>query len=205
MGNKVIGFYGASKEFGEFSNFWASSPPFDFVLPEYARHPDLPDKVSCEFSEKAIMLVKAALMKDRDTFMKVVQAKDPKTTKALGRAVSPWDQELWDAHLEDVAFEVVRQKFGADDELRRVLLSTGDHVLAEATRNDSIWGIGLNVGDPRVQCQSLWRGRNVLGFALMKTRDHLRGLPAVAGGPASRVARSRGWRSCLLWCRCIVE
>merc|ERR1712094_94494 len=44
-----------------------------------------------------------------------------------------------------------------------------------------IWGIGLDVGDPRVQRQDQWLGRNVLGTALMHAREQLRG----DGGGAS--------------------
>ena len=191
MPPKVIGFYDGKSEFHVFSNFWTGSP-FLFLLPEFARCSGLPDMVFCKFSEKAIMLVKAALMKDTETFQKIRKATDPRTVKGLGRSVSPWNQELWDTHLEDVAFEVVRQKFAANKELQNILLSTGDHILAEATRKDCIWGIGLDVGDVGVQDPTQWRGRNVLGSALMKARDHLRRgvVDDKASSPPSRPASS---------------
>jgi len=169
---KVIGFYGRKSHFSEFSNFHHA--PFDFHLPEFACHEGWNHTIYCEVSEKAIMLTKAALMKDRQSFEEMIKTTDPAAVKALGRSVSPWNQELWEAHLEAVAFEVVRQKFASSRQLRDLLFSTGDHVIAEATRNDSIWGIGINVDDPRVQDQQQWRGRNVLGFALMRVREHLR-------------------------------
>jgi len=169
---KVIGFYSRRSHFAEFSNFHYA--PFDFHLPEFACHEGWSHTIYCEVSEKAIMLTKAALMKDREIFEEIIQTKDPAAVKALGRSVSPWNQALWDAHLEAVAFEVVRQKFASSRQLRDLLFTTGDHVIAEATRNDSIWGIGINVDDPRVQDQRQWRGRNVLGFALMRVREHLR-------------------------------
>jgi hypothetical protein len=71
--------------------------------------------------------------------------------------------------------EVVRQKFASDRDLRAVLLSTGDKILAEAAPNDCIWGIGLSVKDGRVQDPSQWQGQNVLGTALMQAREHFRG------------------------------
>ena len=80
--------------------------------------------------------------------------------------MSPWNQELWDTHLEDVAFEVVRQKFEANEELRNILLSTGDHILAEATRKDCIWGIGLDVGDVRVQDPNAVARAQRIGFRI---------------------------------------
>lgn len=180
---KVIGFYGRKSHFSEFSNFHYA--PFDFHLPEFACHEGWNHTIYCEVSEKAIMLTKAALMKDRESFEEMIKTKDPAAVKALGRSVSPWNQELWDAHLEAVAFEVVRQKFASSRQLRDLLFSTGDHVIAEATRNDSIWGIGINVDDPRVQDQKEWRGRNVLGFALMRVREHLRNERAGVGSASA--------------------
>ena len=54
------------------------------------------------------------------------------------------------------------------------MLRTGERLLAEATANDAIWGIGLNVGDSRVQTPSRWPGTNILGWALMEARTALR-------------------------------
>lgn len=172
----VIGFYSSKPgtKYCEFSNFYAKAPPFNYLIPECARQPGFPEVVKCEFSEKAIMLTKAALMGDLKTFEAIAKARDPKTTKSLGRAVKPWDQKKWSEHFEEVAFEVMRQKFSASKPLRDVLLSTGDAVLAEATRNDCIWGIGLNVGEDGVQDPARWKGRNVLGYSLMRARDVLR-------------------------------
>ena len=92
----------------------------------------------------------------------------------MGRDVHPFDQQLWNEHLDDVAFEVVYQKFAASPNMRSLLLSTGDKIIAEATIKDNIWGIGIDVGDPRVQDPKQWKGINVLGFALMKARAQLR-------------------------------
>ena len=180
---EVVGFYGHNPhaKYCEFSNFFES--PYRFELPSFAlREGEFPASVECHFSEQAIMLTKAALMGDRKTFDKIAAARDPFACKALGRKVSPFKSELWDLHLEEVAFEAVRQKFEQCPKLREVLLETGDKVLAEATRNDQIWGIGIDRGDVRVQNPERWLGRNVLGEALMRARACLRGEPFVGGG-----------------------
>jgi len=189
---KVIGFY--SSKVGvplrEFSNFFRCSPPFDFHLPSYAKRAGFPDVLKCEFSEKAIMAIKAALMGDRPTFDRITEAKDPATCKKLGRAVTNFNAQLWEQHLEETAYEAVRQKFAADCRLEAVLLGTGDAILAEATTNDKIWGIGLNVGDPRVKDPSKWNGRNALGKALMRTRDFLRNRSAKPEADIAELAGS---------------
>ena len=37
-----------------------------------------------------------------------------------------------------------------------------------------VWGIGLSMTDPKRLEQSLWRGQNLLGFALMMARDKVK-------------------------------
>lgn len=183
---EVIGFYSHSGRaaFGPFSNFHEHNRPYEFTLPACVVREGFPTSVWCHFSEKAIMASKAALMGDLETFRKIEAVADPATCKALGRRVSPWDEERWNEHLEEIAFEVVRQKFAAEKELRRLLLSTGEAVIAEAAPNDRIWGIGLAVSDPRVQDPEQWRGRNVLGHALMRARSALRAERAAPAGTA---------------------
>ena len=64
--------------------------------------------------------------------------------------------------------------FNQNRDLREFLLSTGDSVLVEASPYDAIWGIRLAASSPEAQDPMKWRGRNLLGFALMEVRDELR-------------------------------
>merc|ERR1712110_327913 len=124
--------------------------------PGFAQREGFPEFVWCDYSEKAIMLTKAALMGDDEMFKEIQQASNPRSAKALGRGVRNFDQELWDHHLEETAFEVVRQKFEADAALRALLLSTGEKILAEAAPNDCVWGIGLGIQDDRSLHPEQW-------------------------------------------------
>mmetsp|Transcript_33909 Transcript_33909/g.74236 ORF Transcript_33909/g.74236 Transcript_33909/m.74236 type:complete len:240 (-) Transcript_33909:120-839(-) len=192
---RVLSFYSdkPGNPFREFSNFFRDAPPFQFVLPDFARRDGWPTEVLCECSEKAIMLCKAATMNDAESFKEISETADPAAVKSLGRLVQNWNQELWDQHISSVAFEAVRQKFQANRALREVLLSTGDVIIAEAAPRDAIWGIGLALGDERCKDPKLWRGRNELGKALMRARAVLRGDPdparelGVGPGEAGRV------------------
>ena len=127
-----------------------------------------------EFSEKAIMLCKAAAMGDSDGYRSIAMAVDPRSAKAKGREVYPFDHGRWQVLICHVAREVCWQKFSQVPRLTDVLLGTGDRVIAEATRRDQIWGIGLDMKERGVGVPAAWRGTNVLGWALMQVRGRLR-------------------------------
>jgi len=195
-GVEIVLFYGHSgtKPYREFSNFYIHKAPFKFELPHYAHKEGLPTYVWCEFSEKAIMATKAALMGDAEMFREIDGTTDPATCKQCGRKVKNFDENLWQKHLEDIAFEVVRQKFESEQALRQLLLKTGDRIIAEAAPNDRIWGIGLATTDIEARDPSKWQGRNILGEALMKARSALRGGDTAADTTkASSAKGKRRW------------
>ena len=66
------------------------------------------------------------------------------------------------------------EKFGQNETLKKRLKNTGESLLAECAVQDKIWGIGLSMQDGRRLTPSLWRGRNLLGFALMEVREQLK-------------------------------
>ena len=46
-------------------------------------------------------------------------------------------------------------------------------VAKEILSTDQIWGIGLSMRDPNRLDQSKWKGKNLLGYALMMVREQL--------------------------------
>jgi ribA/ribD-fused uncharacterized protein len=54
------------------------------------------------------------------------------------------------------------------------LMSTGNKILVEASPLDTIWGIGLGRENTKANNPNTWRGKNLLGFALMEVRDEIR-------------------------------
>jgi len=167
----IIEFYSHNPKYNfcQFSNFYYS--PFEYFLPQFAIGNGFPDKVICENSEKAIMLSKAALMNDQEIFYSILNNSDPSICKILGRKVKNFNQNLWNNNINDIAFNVLYQKFYSNPELIKILLDTNESIIVEATVKDKIWGIGLNCGDPNIQFQDKWKGQNILGFTLMKVRD----------------------------------
>jgi ribA/ribD-fused uncharacterized protein len=164
----IITFYKEKEDYGYFSNFYRES--FNFELKDGKYKGIYP----VEFSEKAIMLSKAALMDDPDSFKEILNSKSPMDSKKLGRKVKGFKQELWDDNICDIAKNVCISKFSFSEKLKKYLLDTGDLIIAEATKNDKIWAIGLKINNPDNQNISKWKGTNILGWALMETRAYLR-------------------------------
>ena len=126
-------------------------------------------------------------MGDYEAYDRILTAAFPAEAKALGRGVSPWDQARWDALVCGVGASVVRAKFAGVPGLAKLLRATGDSLLAEATRNDKIWGVGVDLGDPALADPRRWRGTNVLGWCLMEARSSLggAGVPGAAAAAAA--------------------
>lgn len=192
---RVLCFYGAGRDHGHFSNFYIHQP-FEFEVPDWCRIEGQPHVVGCAFLEQAIMLCKAGVMKDAEAYANLVAVRNPKDAKSLGRGVRHFDDELWQEVVCSVAYEVVMQKFSKVEDLKALLLATGDRLLAEAAPNDPNWGIGLSAASPDAHCPRTWRGSNILGWALMEARANLVGR-ATAGkedeARSDRFQRKRRW------------
>jgi ribA/ribD-fused uncharacterized protein len=161
----VLAFYQDRKgnPWREFSNFYQKSGhSFDFVLPlelldiagittaDERQRSFFPLVVHCDFGEKAIMLCKAAVMGDADSYAKIAVAHTPLEAKRLGRQVTPWDDARWHRVVSGIAVAVLRPTFGTNLHLRNVLLSTGSKVLCEAKARDKTWAIGVSIKMPKV-------------------------------------------------------
>jgi len=54
------------------------------------------------------------------------------------------------------------------------LKKTGDAILAEASPQDKIWGIGMTADDPDAKNPDHWNGQNILGDILMEIRGSVK-------------------------------
>jgi ribA/ribD-fused uncharacterized protein len=133
------------------------------------------DEVTFPSAEHYMMWRKATCFDDDAVAARILQADHPQRAKALGRQVRGFDQARWESVRYDVVLAASIAKFSQSALLRDYLLRTGDRVLVEASPVDPVWGIGLAAADPRAGDPGQWLGLNLLGFALMDTRDQLRG------------------------------
>lgn len=143
-------------------------------LSQWWESPFLVDGVKYQTAEHWMMAAKARLFEDETALARILASFDPHTAKAAGRAVKGFDDAIWAAQRQAVVIEGNLAKFAQHDDLADFLLGTGDRVLAEASPDDRIWGIGLASNNTYARRPLKWPGKNLLGFALMEVRDRLR-------------------------------
>jgi hypothetical protein len=125
-------------------------------------------------SEQAFMWEKARFFGDSEIAGQIINnGHDPKRAKKLGRLVSNFNAEKWIKVGYKYMVDINFQKYASNSDLRELLLSTGDKTIVEASPSDTIWGIGIHWSDDRVLDESKWRGKNLLGKALMEVRKLL--------------------------------
>jgi ribA/ribD-fused uncharacterized protein len=141
-----------------FSQWWQS--PFEIEGKTYA-------------TAEHLMMAKKAELFDSEMVEEISAAKSPHQVKKLGRKIKNFDPKIWDKHKFEIVVEGNFHKFNQHDDLKAFLLNTGSRILVEASPVDTIWGIGMAADHPNIENPSLWKGENLLGFALMEVRDRL--------------------------------
>lgn len=143
---EVINFYSTADEYGCFSNF--------------SRHSIFLKGKRWRTSEHYFQAQKFAGTPHEED---VRLAKTPMQAANLGRSRKKPLRSDWESVKDNVMREAVRAKFTQHDDLRAILLATGDARIVEHTSNDDYWGDG---GDGS--------GMNMLGKILMEIRAELR-------------------------------
>jgi ribA/ribD-fused uncharacterized protein len=143
---QVINFYSTRDEYGCFSNFASSPIHLKGKTWPTAEHYFQAHKFAEGEYQEAIR-----------------QAKSPMIAARLGRSRKQTLRPNWESIKEAVMREAIFAKFEQHEDLRAILLGTGEALLVEHTANDSYWGDG---GDGS--------GKNVLGQILMSVREEFR-------------------------------
>ena len=142
----AIKFYSTKNAYGEFSNFTS----FPFVL----------DGVQWPTSEHYFQAQKF----DDDAYReKIRTTKSPMIAARLGRSRRVPIRPDWESVKVDVMRKAVEAKINAHEELKELLLSTGNEELIEDAARDSFWGCGADGS-----------GQNWLGRILMELREQLK-------------------------------
>ena len=123
--------------------------------------------------EKYMMYNKALLFGDKDTAFEILNDNQPKKIKELGRKVKNFNDSIWDKVKYTIVLTGNYYKFSQNHDLRNFLLSTKNKVLAEASPYDKVWGIKMKYDSENIENPFFWKGKNLLGFALMEVRDEI--------------------------------
>lgn len=156
---KIICFHAPNEEYGYLSNWYISR----FEL----------DGITYTSMEQYMMYQKAITFDDKTVAQQILTTEDVIQVKALGRAVHNYNDTVWNGVRQIIVYKGLMAKFSQNEALKEKLLSTGNSILAEAARTDSVWGIGISIKDNARFDINKWKGKNLLGFALMQVRDSL--------------------------------
>ncbi|NQY05808.1 MAG: NADAR family protein [Flavobacteriaceae bacterium] len=124
-------------------------------------------------AEHYMMAEKANLFNDSEMLEAIINCNHPMEAKQFGRKVKGFDPELWNEHKYEIVKRGNLAKFSQHEEMKSFLLNTKNRVIVEASPRDRIWGIGMGAKNEKAMNPNLWRGQNLLGFALMEVRDEL--------------------------------
>ena len=119
------------------------------------------------------MYKKAECFKDANIASKIMNTNDVSQIKKLGRQVDGYNDTIWNGMRQLVVYDGLFAKFTQNKEMKNMLLQTEGSVLAECAVKDHIWGIGLSMKNPDRLDMSKWKGKNLLGFALMMVRSKI--------------------------------
>ncbi len=146
VGRETIAFYSVNDEYGAFSNFALYEVRLRGKTWPTTEH-----------------FFQAMKFEDRKDQEEIRRANSPMLAASMGRDRKRKLRRDWERVKVGVMREAVEAKFRQHDELRAMLLGTGDAKLVEHTDNDDFWGDG---GDGS--------GKNELGRILMAVRAALR-------------------------------
>ena len=123
--------------------------------------------------EQYMMYQKAICFNDKKTASEILRTSDVGHIKALGRMVANYNENYWNGVRQIIIYEGLLAKFSQNRNLAELLIDTKDALVAECAVNDLIWGIGLSMKNPDRLDPKKWKGKNLLGYALMMVRTKM--------------------------------
>ena len=131
------------------------------------------DGILYSTTEQFMMAQKAILFHDVEIYNEILLAKHPKQYKDLGRKVKNFSENKWNENRYDIVLKGNIAKFIQNEKLKNFLVQTNNKILVEASPCDKVWGIGKKADFENIENPHTWNGKNLLGFALMETRDFI--------------------------------
>ena len=132
------------------------------------------DGISYSSMEKFLFCTKAEMFADEELKKSIEKEEDPVEIKRLGKKIKNFDKVIWDTRIEGILRKGLMQKFGQNPKLQKELCATGDSEIVEANQHDCVYGVGLALRDNKIWDPEEWKGKNLMGKALMDVRKLLK-------------------------------
>ena len=150
--------------------FFTSNSPLSNHYPSVFKH----QNVIYNCAEQFIMAQKATLFHDELTLNAIMQESDPKRQKAIGKSVKNFKRDHWESNAKNLCTPGILAKFSQNEYIKTFLLQTGKRRIGEANPNDSFFGVGLGLNNPRAWNTTEWaKSSNIMGQILEETRAKL--------------------------------
>ena len=144
-------------------------------------------------SEQYIMYRKCKTFGDGEAADAVLATDDPAKQQSIATHAKGFDGTVWNGIRQPIACRALLAKFSQNAELYGKLLNTKDAYLVECAGHDRIWACGIPLDNADRFDTAKWKGKNILGFALMEIRQQLQETSAAgkAGKADSRWKEAR--------------
>ena len=159
------------------------TPTKKHITAFYTKHSALSNHYPCNFvregkqyssMEKYLFVRLAKLFKDDDLEKRLTKLNNPVEIKGLGKKIKNYNKDIWRGEIESILYDGLMAKFSQNQTLKEILLATKDTIIVEANKFDTVYGVGLSLGDPELWNENLWKGDNLMGKALVQVRDILK-------------------------------
>lgn len=132
------------------------------------------DGIKFTSAEQYIMYQKCIVFGDTASAEAILATQDVAKQQSIGRKASGYNKKIWSGMRQVIAYRGLFAKFSQNKDLLAKLLETDDAYLVECAVSDKIWACGISLKDMAHHDISLWKGQNILGFALMEVRKQLK-------------------------------
>lgn len=130
------------------------------------------DGIQYNCGEQYMMYQKALLFNDTEIAQQILECKNPKTQKYLGRCVRNFNSDIWDQQKMKIIKHGLKERFLQNPKEKKLLLSFNDCIFVEASPYDRIWGIGYDEKNA-VSNFNNW-GENLLGKLLTEIAKEIK-------------------------------
>lgn len=131
-----------------------------FALHNFSAHTIVIEGIAYPTAEHAFHAFK---FNDGELRQKILNCTSPIAAYTLGKELKSQRRSDWDEIKVGVLTNIIRHKANQHQDVREVLLASGDERIVEVNPNDDFWGDGPD-----------GNGLNHTGNILMKIRDELR-------------------------------